>query len=185
MISLRPATPEDAAAIAHIHVRTWQATYPGIVPQPYLDALEEAAFTAGWQGRLPPAASVAILLAELDGNPVGFASGGPLRDLLAPYTGELYALYLLPHAQRHGLGRRLVLTIADLLREQGHTHMLLWVLRDNPAAAFYRHLGGTLVTEKTIEIGGAHLPELAFGWPLSGPALAPTPIPAGDPPCRP
>ena len=31
-ITLRPARPGDAAAIAKVHVETWRATYAGIVP---------------------------------------------------------------------------------------------------------------------------------------------------------
>ena len=43
--------------------------------------------------------------------------------------------------------------------------MALWVLRDNPAAGFYRHMGGRPIKEKTIEIGGKSLVEIALGWP--------------------
>ena len=36
---VRPAKPGDARDIAEIHVRTWQAAYPGLVPADYLAAL--------------------------------------------------------------------------------------------------------------------------------------------------
>ena len=43
--------------------------------------------------------------------------------------------------------------------------MLVWVLQDNrPACHFYEVLGGKKVKEKTIEIGGANLVEVAYGW---------------------
>src|SRR5687767_3602644 len=38
-MKIRPALPSDARAIADVHVRTWQSTYRGIVPDAYLDAL--------------------------------------------------------------------------------------------------------------------------------------------------
>ncbi len=45
-MNIRPATAEDAPAIAHIHVTAWQATYKGIVPELYLSSLNEAATLA-------------------------------------------------------------------------------------------------------------------------------------------
>ena len=43
--------------------------------------------------------------------------------------------------------------------------MLLWVLQDNrPACRFYKVPGGKEVGEKTIEIGGANLVEVAYYW---------------------
>jgi hypothetical protein len=39
MITLRPATVADAAAISHIHVESWRTTYRGVVPDAFLDAL--------------------------------------------------------------------------------------------------------------------------------------------------
>ena len=43
--------------------------------------------------------------------------------------------------------------------------MLVWVLEQNPAVSFYEHLGAVLIARKVINIGGADLQELAFGWP--------------------
>jgi len=42
--------------------------------------------------------------------------------------------------------------------------MLLWVLAQNPATSFYKHLGAIELAQKQIEIGGASLQELALGW---------------------
>ena len=38
-MNVRPARPEDARRIAEIHVETWRATYPGVMPQEVLDGL--------------------------------------------------------------------------------------------------------------------------------------------------
>jgi hypothetical protein len=45
--------------------------------------------------------------------------------------------------------------------------MALWVLRRNPAVGFYQHMGGVEIGQKTVEIGGAFLEEVAFGFNLS------------------
>ena len=39
MLTVRAAEVDDAQAIARVHVDAWQATYTGIIPQPYLDQL--------------------------------------------------------------------------------------------------------------------------------------------------
>ncbi len=42
--------------------------------------------------------------------------------------------------------------------------MLVWVLADNPMRRFYEALGGRLLREKKVEIGGVALDEVAYGW---------------------
>jgi len=37
---LRPAQPADAAAVARVHVRSWQVAYRGLLPDEYLDGLQ-------------------------------------------------------------------------------------------------------------------------------------------------
>jgi hypothetical protein len=36
---LRPAEPDDALAVARVHVRSWQAAYRTLIPDDYLDQL--------------------------------------------------------------------------------------------------------------------------------------------------
>jgi hypothetical protein len=43
--------------------------------------------------------------------------------------------------------------------------MLVWVLEQNPSLSFYERLGAVQIARKVINIGGADLQELAFGWP--------------------
>ncbi len=42
--------------------------------------------------------------------------------------------------------------------------MLVWVLVDNPACQFYAALGGEIVHEQELTIGGKPLIEVAYGW---------------------
>jgi GNAT superfamily N-acetyltransferase len=161
---VRPAQPADAAAIARVHIQSWMTTYPGIVPQPCIDALSEEESRQRWLARLE-AADIPIFVAASQNGVFGFLAGGPIRTPIERYDGELYALYLLKDHQRHGAGRALVQQLAQTLQARGCQSMLVWVLEANPAANFYQHLGAIPVTRQTIEIGGASLPELALGWP--------------------
>jgi GNAT superfamily N-acetyltransferase len=179
---IREATPADAAAIARVHVESWRTTYRGIVPDDYLARLSHEGRECTWANALRGAgdagAGTAVFVAEDDaGQVVGFASGGVERGGDPRYRGELYALYLLDTQQRRGLGHRLVGAVAERLARDGVGTMLTWVLADNPARRFYAAIGGRELRTQQIEIGGATLDEVAFGWDditiLSGPPDGP------------
>ncbi|VWB18578.1 hypothetical protein [Burkholderia diffusa] len=48
-IDIRAATSVDARAIAEIHVASWRATYPGIMPASYLAGLSVQLRTTAWR----------------------------------------------------------------------------------------------------------------------------------------
>jgi ribosomal protein S18 acetylase RimI-like enzyme len=105
------------------------------------------------------------LVAEVDGEVVGFASSGPERSGDPIFQGEIYALYVRPAYQRRGIRRRLVGTAARRLQQAGISGLLIRVLADNPPARrFYEQLGGQLVRAGEIEIGGARLAQVGYGW---------------------
>jgi GNAT superfamily N-acetyltransferase len=95
---------------------------------------------------------------------VGFVNGGPEREGDPVYQAELYAIYVLQEAQRHGLGRRLVKELTRFLAERYFASMMLWVLASNPACRFYEALGGQVIKQRQNQIGGAFYDELAYGW---------------------
>ena len=74
-VSIRTAGPEDAGAIAYVHVESWRTTYAGIVPAAYLAGLDETLRTKMWSSWL--GGETLVLVAELDGKIVGFAHFGP------------------------------------------------------------------------------------------------------------
>jgi ribosomal protein S18 acetylase RimI-like enzyme len=152
---IRPATPEDAEAVARVHVETWRAAYAHALPAEGLASLSVTQRTE-MHRRSPP------VVAEVDGEIVGFVSGGPGTD---PDTdGELYAIYVLPEHWGSGVGRALMQAGEERLRELGHQHAILWVLEDNPRARrFYEAAGWTLDgTRRSIEIFGQPVPEIRY-----------------------
>jgi L-amino acid N-acyltransferase YncA len=160
---IRKATADDAQAMGRVHVASWRTTYPGIVPEAALASLDagerEAMWLQGIEERAFP-----ILVAEVAGEVVGFASGGKLREPIAEFDGEIYAIYLLQSAQGQGIGRLLLRNLAQMLVDEGFRSAVVWVLAQNLARRFYERLGATLVKETTVRIGGADLPDLALGW---------------------
>jgi GNAT superfamily N-acetyltransferase len=173
---IRTATVHDAAGIAYVHVETWRTTYRGIVPDDFLARLSYAQREQFWHQILTaPDRHTSVYVAEDEqGQVIGFASGGPERSGDPLYTGELYAIYILAHQQGQGVGRQLVTPLVHRLLQQGMQAMLLWVLAENPARKFYERLGGQLVHEKSMTIGGVPLLEVAYGWPNVRTLIEPT-----------
>src|SRR5207302_1688499 len=98
---VRPAVPHDAAAIARLHIRSWQVGYRGQLPETLLDALDAdlEPRTARWQHFITEAKArgQVQLVAEVDGRVVGFVTFGPSEDEPRdPGIGEVYAIYVDP-----------------------------------------------------------------------------------------
>jgi ribosomal protein S18 acetylase RimI-like enzyme len=166
-IAVREARKDDVAAIARVHVESWQTTYRGIIPDQVLDSRSPEQRAQRWASTLLNPSSTEFVYVAEDGSRrvVGFASGGPERTGNPQFLGELYALYLLALNQRQGIGRRLTYAAVERLHTMGLTSLLVWVLADNPACRFYEALGGQRVAVQQIELGGIALEEVAYGWP--------------------
>ena len=108
MFTLRPATIDDAPAIAHVQVQTWRTTYRGIVADDFLDSFSVDDRTRRWTEIVQQPEQIS-LVAEIEGHGVvGFANGGPEREGLKNFSGELCGLSVLPGWHGQGIGRRLV-----------------------------------------------------------------------------
>jgi len=133
---IRPATPNDALAIATIHVRAWQSAYDGVFPPEFLERLSIEHRTEFWQRELSEDRSI-VLVAEKEGSVAGWISGGYSRDADALGVSEVYAVYVQPALWRHGIGRQLMGSIEK--RFPAATDVTLWVLDKNRRAIdFYQ-----------------------------------------------
>lgn len=162
-LTIRKAKIEDAGSIAHVQVESWKTTYVGIVPDVFLASLNQEDRMRSWREQIL-ADNISIFVAEDETGIFGFVAGGEIREKL-DYDAELYAIYLLRERQREGVGRTLGLALASALQSKGFMSMIVWVLEQNPSVSFYERLGAVQVARKIINIGGADLEELAFGWP--------------------
>jgi ribosomal protein S18 acetylase RimI-like enzyme len=158
---IREATLEDSTEIARVQVDTWRTTYREIVPQSFLDEMDYDIRVESWRNQLASGSS-RIYVAEMDGTICGFIGGGRLREPLADFDGEIYAIYLAVDAQQRGCGRAMMQRLAGRLLQDGLKGAVVWVLERNPACAFYECLGGELLGQKAISIGGADLVEVAY-----------------------
>ncbi len=134
-VALRWATLADAAAGARLHLDCWREAYGPLVDRGLLEA--QLADPASWAQRWRDhTARVPRLLAEHEGDLVGFAVAGPSRGEDPPAPLELYAAYVRAAWYGTGLGRALV----DRVLGAGPAY--LWVLEGNARArAFYEKAG--------------------------------------------
>ena len=140
-MDIRLAIPEDAVAVADIHVRAWQAGYRNLLPDQYLDGLraQDRAARYDFATRDPTRPST---LVAVDADSVyGFATVARVQND-APDCGELCALYVPPERWGCGIGVALVRAARNRLLLLGHRQAVLWVLLGNTRAErFYQRDG--------------------------------------------
>ncbi|MEZ5245728.1 MAG: GNAT family N-acetyltransferase [Acidimicrobiales bacterium] len=161
--SIREPTVSDAASMARVHVRSWQAAYAGIVDQATLDGLDVAERTATWTARLSVPGDGPRLVAEVDREIVGFLVG-VRRSPDTADAAEVLAIYLDPGAWRRGVGSALLDAGVDRLRVEETAPIVLWVLEGNERARrFYEARGWRLDGGRRDErIGDERLSDLRY-----------------------
>lgn len=76
-VRIRDGRPEDARAIAEVHIASWRWGYRELLPEATLDALSVADREAMWAGWLAdPEPRAEVLVAEVDGRVIGFTGYG-------------------------------------------------------------------------------------------------------------
>lgn len=137
---VRPARVQDVAQMARVHVRCWQETYRGLMPDTVLDdpgfpAARERMWTEVLTSERYRRNRVAV--AERDGELAGIAMSGPPEDATAAWARQLYVLYVYAADHGTGAGQALLEAVLDPAEPAA-----LWVADPNPRAqAFYRKHG--------------------------------------------
>src|SRR5690606_31087326 len=95
-------------------------------------ALQRMVYRRGvkwWENAIRRASTV--LVAEMGGEVVGYATIGKNRARELSQQGEIYELYILPEYQGLGLGTRLFQEARKRLSARGLRGLVIWVLEDN------------------------------------------------------
>jgi ribosomal protein S18 acetylase RimI-like enzyme len=164
---VRPATLQDAPAIAKVRVDSWRATYRGMIPDAYLDGMSLEDSTTLWERIMsaPAGSNRSVFVAESQAGVIGFAAGMLLGEEKLGFDSELTGIYLQPQAQRQGLGQRLVKAVAQDCAARDASGMLVWVISANKMARqFYEKLNGELLVEQPFTWDGLDLHEAGYGW---------------------
>ena len=185
-LTIRPAAPNDAQAVARIRVLGWRFAYQGLVPQGYLDSLNIAEDTERMRGylsqlpqNLPPNKSApglnsgdsgkrSFMLATRGDAVLGFChfSAAPNNadrpERATPggtMNGRLHSLYIDPDALGQGVGHALMSHALSTFAAWGCERAHLWVLEGNSrAVSFYERQGWQLTGDTKVD--RSHGPKL-------------------------
>ena len=127
-LSILPASPADAAAIAAIydyHARTGTATFDTVGPDAAHWATKiDDVIARGWP----------FLIAEVDGAVAGYAYATQFRDRPAYARTCEDSIYLDPAMIGQGIGRRLLEALLDAARASGFEQMIAVVGGGEPTS---------------------------------------------------
>ena len=168
-LTIRPATPNDAQAVARIRVQGWRFAYQGLISQDYLDSLSVAEDTERMRGYLsqfpqnsPLSRSEFVqgsgdgekqsFMLAVRGNAVlGFCRFSATPDKIdradratpgETMNGRLHALYIDPDSLGQGIGHALMNHALSTFAAWGCERATLWVLEGNSRAiSFYERQG--------------------------------------------
>ena len=168
-LTIRPATPNDAQAVARIRVQGWRFAYQGLISQDYLDSLSVAEDTERMRGYLsqfpqnsPLSRSEFVqgsgdgekqsFMLAVRGNAVlGFCRFSATPDKIdradratpgETMNGRLHALYIDPGALGQSIGHTLMNHALSTFAAWGCERATLWVLEGNSRAiSFYERQG--------------------------------------------
>jgi ribosomal protein S18 acetylase RimI-like enzyme len=161
---IRDATPADCHALAKLQVDSYRSTYAGLIDRKTLSRFTYEEQENDWREVLAAPNGRVLLVAEVDDatEPIAYALGRHGRLPNRRFDGELISLHVSAGWQGRGVGRQLVIAMAERLLAAGAQSMMLWVLEGNRASGFYERLGGVRLPDRGVFAGAA---EIAFGWP--------------------
>lgn len=153
---IREPGPADVEAIVALNVATWREAYAHLLPEGFFTPEFEQGRRDQWHAVLDePHPERTVRLAELDGEPAGWAFAGPSLEHAGehpPRERQLYSIYV--RAAHYGTGVGQALLDAVL----GDVPAMLWVAKENPrATAFYVRNGFAL---DGVEYVDPAMPEL-------------------------
>lgn len=141
-MNFRTAYSDDALTIAQLHTESWRSAYKGILSDDFLngDIVENRLNI--WTTRFNnPPANQHIIIAEQDGQPLGFVCIYGTDDAL--WGSLIDNLHVRPHLKGQGIGKVLLKKAIEWSKENyPQSGVYLWVFEDNQAARqFYLKMG--------------------------------------------
>jgi GNAT superfamily N-acetyltransferase len=171
-VSVRPARPGDAPAVARVQAVTWRTAYRAVLPAEVLDGWDEAAAADAWRAAIaaPPTPGHGVLVAVERDLVVGFAAHGPAeltgeeRPHPAGPSGEVTTLLVEPRWGRRGHGSRLLAAVTDLARGGGTARLQVWLPEQDAVSADFFESAGWARDGwvRTLDTGGTPLREVRW-----------------------
>jgi GNAT superfamily N-acetyltransferase len=160
---VRPAVPDDFAAMAAIKHDAGLAAWSHILPPAVVETLP---FPDRWGAAIEASdPRVRVLIGEAGGTVLGFAVTRPSGDADADSNiGELDGFYVDPDTWGQGAGRALLEAAVDALRIADFRDATLWTAEENHRPRRIYETAGwrTDGTERRRALGGVEFVELRY-----------------------
>ncbi|MEC8042325.1 MAG: GNAT family N-acetyltransferase [Pseudomonadota bacterium] len=144
---IRTATAADAQGLAEIYNHAVENTV-AILNETLVDAENRATWVAQRQGDGFP-----VLVAEEDGQVIGYASYGPWRPFHGFRETVEHSVYVRDGQRGKGLGRQLMQALIDQARADGLHMMVAAVTAGNDASIRLHEALGFEVTARMPQVG--------------------------------
>ena len=151
---IRKAELEDINTIGFLAYQIWPAAYKDILTLDQLQYMLNLIYSPVSLRKQMTVSQHQFLIAELDDEPVGFASYSKMSE---PSTFKLHKLYVRTDIQGKGLGKTLLEYVEELVKEADAKNLYLNVNRHNKARSFYEKMGFVIIKEEDIDIGNGYL----------------------------
>jgi [ribosomal protein S18]-alanine N-acetyltransferase len=137
MLDIRPATKADAGPLGPVGYAAWQKGIGRLIPESAARRVDSQAFIdlidKAWPG---------ILVADIDGIPVGFVATGSAANYITD-------LWVSPDFEGRGVGSKLVAEIELRIQKAGFDTVEIEVMTDNQRARdLYLRLGYSVLYER-------------------------------------
>lgn len=165
MTIIRDAVPADCPGIARVQVDSYRGAYAGLFPPAYLAQFSYAEQEQDWANWFASGGSDLLLVALSPENKVeGYLLARAQPEAFPGYDAEIAALHVRQAARGRGIGQALLSQAAGVLAARSCRSVMLWTLHGNPVRHWYERLGGRLLGEKSFEVDGWLITEVAYGW---------------------
>lgn len=156
---IRAGTPDDDAALQEIDAATWSSAVNPTPPP------------VNTQSFFGSTSADEVLVAEYEGEAVGYAALGPVHKIQASsHVVELKSLAVHPDQQRRGIGRLLVRSAVEAARRRQARRLVLRVLGSNrPARRLYKECGFTVegVLREQFLLDGRYVDDVLLALELT------------------
>ncbi|ELY64769.1 GNAT family N-acetyltransferase [Natronococcus jeotgali] len=156
-MEIRPAATNDRESLRRIARETWHDTYDELSEETIDETIDD------WYGdeeleRALSEPGTAVLVAEADGEVVGFTHG-----VVQGEEGDVLRMYVHPDRQREGIGTALHERLREDLEDFNMSLMRAIDLASNEGGrAFYEGLGFERTGDGEVEIGGESRREVVY-----------------------
>ena len=150
-VEIRTAIFEDITTIQEIAQQTWPSTYGRIITKAQIEYMLELMYSnetlekQWFHGH-------SFLMAEVADKPVGYASFRVIEGKVY----KLDKLYVLPEAQKLGVGKKLLQEVIARIVAVGGRELQLQVNRKNKAVSFYEKMGFEILRQEDFHFGDGY-----------------------------